>query len=748
MFIFIEGCLSTQMDSPIKVEIGPQKYNRQVADDEALQRLERFLEDKSEYAGLMGEYLHYLRATVFEQKGKGEEAEREWLAGLQGKDSFLGEKFLSGWIRTTHASLKEKSSPEIIARLLLAKTQNGQTSLYLKRNRYTDTKSLAKAIEKSLKLSGSDSRESEPLALAQLAQKDRFLNQVVGKYCDMSVKQRDQVHWLDWMAALPDERRFYFQGKVAARLYNDEDAEYFLKKALDIFIKNKQSQDLAIDAMDHLLIVQRRQGKRVEAADWYIKLISMYEQPSVNSQAFGMSQIKFSHKKIDHLLWGARSCALIGDYLNAKNFIQEAFKEISFTQTVTDISPAERSSLIEAHAEGYHILSSRVAVEEKKFEDARHLSQIALELPGLNERWRERFNWNIGLYYYIEKQYDKALSYWEKLLAETNSSQMKPQLLFWIARAKFENNDRGFNDFYERLEKEYPLSFYTLVAPSVAKLPQENLWSDIADRKMDLEGNLNKVKKGHIEEIRAQQSIARSLTRAEILAELGLGQLAEGEIRRLQRQMVKSFPMRNHIEKYIYLSRLYFKAGAFADAISLNETLSRLEEDYWHKHTEQVYMYYPQAFYEVFRQYSFENYLDTQLLMGIAHRESKFNDQARSPAGAQGLMQLMRPTAQKYAAMSQLKIDDLTSALTQPKVNVFLGATYLKSLKSKYKSSYPHMLAAYNSGETSVDQWIKTRNPSEDQLLWIELIPFKETQDYVKKVWANILLYGYLYPGK
>ena len=93
--------------------------------------------------------------------------------------------------------------------------------------------------------------------------------------------------------------------------------------------------------------------------------------------------------------------------------------------------------------------------------------------------------------------------------------------------------------------------------------------------------------------------------------------------------------------------------------------------------------------------------------------------------------------------------DSAKSKLTEdPKYNVILGSAYLDKLLSNYNGSYILSLAAYNAGESRVSRWIKKYgDPRKDDITsedWIELIPFKETRNYVQRVIENVQVYSFL----
>jgi len=123
-------------------------------------------------------------------------------------------------------------------------------------------------------------------------------------------------------------------------------------------------------------------------------------------------------------------------------------------------------------------------------------------------------------------------------------------------------------------------------------------------------------------------------------------------------------------------------------------------------------------------------------------QESTFTADIRSSANARGLMQLMPSTARRYA--TKLGIKPFTTALlTQPEVNVRIGAYYFKELMDRFGGAH-FALASYNAGENRVERWIAERGPlPQDE--FIDDIPFPETQLYVKKILGTAEDYRQLY---
>ncbi len=140
---------------------------------------------------------------------------------------------------------------------------------------------------------------------------------------------------------------------------------------------------------------------------------------------------------------------------------------------------------------------------------------------------------------------------------------------------------------------------------------------------------------------------------------------------------------------------------------------------------------YPINHLEIFEHEADRTGIDKHLLMAITRTESTFDPLAKSWVGAMGLMQLMPATAE-LEGFTGFK-NDTPETIFSPAENIRLGANHLKRLTDKYGDNWHLVIAAYNAGGQAVDRWIK-RYPNASEDIWVEMINFKETRHYVKKV--------------
>ena len=103
---------------------------------------------------------------------------------------------------------------------------------------------------------------------------------------------------------------------------------------------------------------------------------------------------------------------------------------------------------------------------------------------------------------------------------------------------------------------------------------------------------------------------------------------------------------------------------------------------------------------------------------------------ARSPAGALGLIQIMPQTARETAKRIGMRFSS-AKVLRKPKPNIAIGTAYLKLMLDRSDGNFAMAAAAYNAGPHRVRQW--RRNSCTDSERWIDMIPFTETRRYVRR---------------
>lgn len=156
-----------------------------------------------------------------------------------------------------------------------------------------------------------------------------------------------------------------------------------------------------------------------------------------------------------------------------------------------------------------------------------------------------------------------------------------------------------------------------------------------------------------------------------------------------------------------------------------------------------VYISVPQYFADEVYPLKYENFIvqyankygvDPALVAAVILQESRFNPKATSPKGAQGLMQFMPGTA---STMAKETGHWPSYDIYDPETSVEFGAAHLRDLLIKYNGNLDAALAGYNAGTGNADKW--------QRMGILDKIPFRETNNYVKKIKNYQTVYRTIY---
>lgn len=151
---------------------------------------------------------------------------------------------------------------------------------------------------------------------------------------------------------------------------------------------------------------------------------------------------------------------------------------------------------------------------------------------------------------------------------------------------------------------------------------------------------------------------------------------------------------------------------------------------------------YPLKYSEYVQKYAEEYNMDKYMVYAIIKAESNFKENAKSSSNAIGLMQIMETTAIETANKMDLEVTE--EELFKPETNIKIGLKYFTYLLNHYNNNYPLAIIAYNAGMGNVDSWIKNGTIKEDGTD-IENVPYKETNNYVRKILRDYEIYKGLY---
>jgi soluble lytic murein transglycosylase len=131
------------------------------------------------------------------------------------------------------------------------------------------------------------------------------------------------------------------------------------------------------------------------------------------------------------------------------------------------------------------------------------------------------------------------------------------------------------------------------------------------------------------------------------------------------------------------------------------------------------------------------------LVFSVIRQESLFEGFVRSTAGARGLMQIVPSTGAERAEKEGWPPGYSDEDLYRPIVSINLGTAYLRYLINYFDGDIYAALAGYNAGPGNSEIWLKQAGGDPD--LFLEIIRFNETQNYIKNISEIFAIYRRIY---
>ncbi len=306
--------------------------------------------------------------------------------------------------------------------------------------------------------------------------------------------------------------------------------------------------------------------------------------------------------------------------------------------------------------------------------------------------------------------------------AEAKKNFDRRRVLFWAGLLSAGSPDREV--YWKELTEQYPLTFHAL---EVWRYRNEDPYK-LFSQKPYLKPTRYLAAK-NIKSIQAQSGIYW----LEAMYLLGKRQAAmnfSGKFTKVYADYLKA-------ANIMYLAQL--KEANTSPESSMNFINKHLANNPESINRQTLQMLFPKPYFHIFQKATEVSSTDPYLLLSVARQESSFNPFARSPANARGLMQILPSTARLLSGRRGTN-------LYSPENSVLLGAQYMAQLISRF-GSVEKALAAYNAGPNRVESWEK-RYPVSNMMLFLDLIPFKETRNYVTKILCNNYWYEKLYGEK
>ncbi len=328
------------------------------------------------------------------------------------------------------------------------------------------------------------------------------------------------------------------------------------------------------------------------------------------------------------------------------------------------------------------------------------------KLPTLSEGEETQadrsYVWDAGLAAWKSGDFATASTLFSRLVdSSTTSPSNKARFAYWTARACLRDRHPEEVSSLLRIAAKQPLTFYGQMARRALGVEDEIDWT------------APKFTAGHVAQLLRSGAGKRGLA----LIQIGQLEAADKELVQLERESIGKMELALlAISQEVDLPGLAAKLTAFEPAEEGDLGAAAL---------------YPIPTFKPRHGFT----IDRALIYAIMRLESGFNPKAKNKSGAVGLMQMMPATA-RILGYDPKQLKD-------PSLSIEAGEVYIKRLLTErvVGGDLLLMLSAYNAGPGNLAKWKAEANAGDDPLLFLEIMPSRETRQFVRRAMASYWIY-------
>lgn len=343
-----------------------------------------------------------------------------------------------------------------------------------------------------------------------------------------------------------------------------------------------------------------------------------------------------------------------------------------------------------------------------------------------------------GLIMARKSKWSEAAGNFKYLLAAKGAEKYELSARYWLARVSERFDEAERNKQFDAIQAKFPFSYYGLRL-FIEKNKGEGQWPVEQPEKPKTD------RKVSLFLLKEQE---QAWSRIKFLAKNGWWLEAQGEISQLAE------PPRTE-QKLAFVS-LAAEAGAFPFVVRWMSELADVNRDF--ATSQWMASAFPKSFSNIIDSEAPKNKIDPDLVRSLIRQESAFGMRAVSTSNAQGLMQMIPPTAREIAGDLNLKNIEIPDDVFQPALNIKMGTYYLGKMLKFFNGNVPLALGAYNAGPGKLNDWLKSRPEIQTASLvekaeplseiWYDELPWSETSFYIKAILRNVLLNKSLEKGR
>jgi soluble lytic murein transglycosylase len=556
-----------------------------------------------------------------------------------------------------------------------------------------------------------------------------------------------------------------FSGRIDLSLGQSAQAYHFFIDAVDNYPFSSDSYSMLVDLVNNGVPVDDlnrgladysagQYGYARDAFERYINANPKNDGTSAYYHAMTFIQLGDYQKGIDELT------KFIANYPNNKNW-QTAWGEKADTQwsELGDYAAAAQTYLDYAKADPDILFAPQAMLDAgRNYERANSLEQaahvwesIADTYPG-SDLVPQALFW-AGIARYRQVNYKQALVTFQRDLQLSTIADDQARAYFWIGKTQQSLGDEASamaawqqaasldtTDYYSLRSQDMLLK-----RPAFAPAPATNFNVDLTAERAQAEAWLRVTFNLPTD---TDLSTAGALLSDECLVRgtefwnLGLEDEARLEFEDLRTSIQNNPADSYRLANYMLTLGLYRPAiTAMRQVLTLAGMKSQaqtLAAPAYFNHV-RYGLYYQDLVTPVAQQTGF----DPLFLFSVIRQESLFEGFVRSSAGARGLMQITPDTGQLISDNLGWPPDYTSDDLYRPLISIGLGSTYLEQQRVSFDGDLFKALAAYNAGPAAAPIWSGLSGPDPD--LFLEVVRFSQTSDYIRSIYEIFSMYRNLY---
>lgn len=383
---------------------------------------------------------------------------------------------------------------------------------------------------------------------------------------------------------------------------------------------------------------------------------------------------------------------------------------------------AELASDPETRLKALRLLFSESSDEEDGSFDRAFAVLQRLKQVDSGDTTGTRYLWRLGWQAYTQQDYTVAIGYWSELLSMYPATSSARSGHYWTARAHAAlGHESRSHEIYRQISSAGTNDFYGRHARA----------------RLRGSSSPNLAEPAHPTEPWPHDPL---LDRARWLSDLGLDELALLELEGLR----GTADQRSHCAvEAIVLARKGQRRESIQSLVCAFPPLGRPQQSVVPE--DALRLYYPLDFRDIIEPRAREQNLSPFLVFAMVRQESAFDAQARSRAGARGLMQLMPATGRELA--QRLGLDYSTARLNDPDFSVRLGTRYFRQVLEMFDGNQELALAGYNGGPYRIKKLWRQAGTDPELDHFVEGLSLEETKEYVKRILLFEHSYETLYAG-